>query len=67
MPQYITVLFASCRAILLLSEVMESNLELEQIDGLFQSSIERSLTTQDRKTNSDQKVSALGVSAAVGS
>lgn len=46
---------------------MEPNLELEQIDDLFQSSIERSLTTQDRVTNSDQKVSALGALAVVGS
>jgi hypothetical protein len=46
---------------------MESKLELEQIDSLFQSSIEQSLTTQDRVTNSDRKVSALGVFVIVSS
>lgn len=67
--QYITALFASCRVTLPPSEIMETNLELEQVDRLFQSSVEQSLTTQVRVTNSDgdEKVSTLGVFASVGS
>ena len=46
------------------SEVMETNLELEQADRLFQSNVEHSLTSQVRVTNSDcdGKVCVLGVS-----
>ena len=48
---------------------METNLELEQVDGLSQSSVEQSLTAQVRVTNSDynEKVSALNVFASVDS
>ena len=48
---------------------METNLELEQVDRLFQSSVEQSLTAQVRATNSDhdEKVSAVNVFAWVGS
>ena len=65
MRQYITVSFASYRVILLPSEVMETNVELEQVDKPFQSSVERSLTANVGVTNSDpdEKVSALGVFA----
>ena len=69
MPQYITVSFASCRVILPPSEIMGTNLELEQVERLFQSSVEQSLTAQVRVTNSDgdEKVSALSVFASVSS
>jgi hypothetical protein len=65
MPQYITVSFGSCRVILLPSEVMETNVEIEQVDKPFQSSVEQSLTAQVGVTNSDhdEKVSALRVFA----
>ena len=52
---------ASCRVVLPPSNIMETNLELEQADRLSQSSIEQPLATQVRVTNSDrdEKVSAL--------
>ena len=48
---------------------METNLELEQVDRLLKSSVEQSLTSQVRVTNSDcdEKVSVLGVFASVSS
>ena len=48
---------------------METNLELEQVDRPFQSSVEQSQTAQVRVMNSDcdEKVSALGVFASVDS
>jgi hypothetical protein len=63
MPQYITVSFSSCRDILLPSEVMEMNVELEQVDKSFLSSVEQSPTTQVGVTNSDhdEKVRGLRV------
>ena len=51
--QYITVLFASCCTILPPSEIMETNLKLEQVDR-FQSNVEQSLTTQVTVMNSDR-------------
>lgn len=54
-------IMASCRVVLPPSNIMETNLELEQADRLSQSSIEQPLATQVRVTNSDrdEKVSAL--------
>jgi len=67
MAQYIKI--ASCQVILLPSEIMGTNLKLEQVDRLFQSSAEPSQTAQIRVMNSDrdEKVSVLSVFASVGS
>ena len=67
MAQYIKI--ASCQVILLPSEIMGTNLKLEQVDRLFQSRAEPSQTVQIRVMNSDrdEKVSVLSVFASVGS
>ena len=67
MAQYIKI--ASCQVILLPSEIMGTNLKLEQVDRLFQSSAEPSQTAQIRVMNSDrdEKVSVLSVFTSVGS